>query len=74
MFYSNATVPEYTGYETTGQEHQAETGMTQVKPVTAEEIAEIVVRAIGSLRIYVLESDITEAQNNVKAVAEQASF
>ncbi|MDL2319903.1 hypothetical protein LJC45_02085 [Alistipes sp. OttesenSCG-928-B03] len=42
--------------------------------VTAEQVAEIIVRTLSSLRVYVVESDITESQNSVRAVVEQATF
>ena len=42
--------------------------------VTRAEVLEIVQEAIAGLRIYVLESDITGAQERVKTIVEQASF
>ena len=42
--------------------------------ITAKEIAEAVAAALGSLRVYVVESDITDAQNSVRAVVEQSTF
>lgn len=44
------------------------------KPVTAAEVAAIVREALAELRVYVLESDITDAQNAVRAVVEKAKF
>lgn len=42
--------------------------------ITAQEVAEIVAKVLGSLRVYVVESDITDAQNSVKTVVEQSTF
>ncbi|MCL2560881.1 MAG: hypothetical protein FWE10_00975 [Rikenellaceae bacterium] len=42
--------------------------------LTAEDIAAIVHSALASLRVYVVESDITAAQNSVRAVVEEATF
>lgn len=44
------------------------------RPVTAAEVAAIVREVMAEMRIYVLESDITEAQNAVKGVIEQTYF
>mgnify|MGYP003623911771 CR=1 FL=1 len=44
------------------------------RPVTAAEVAAIVNAALAGLKIYVLESEITEAQNSVKSVVEQTYF
>lgn len=44
------------------------------RPVTAAEVAEIVREALAGLRVYVLESDITDAQNAVRAVVEKTVF
>ena len=43
-------------------------------PVTAAEVEAIVRRALSELRVYVLESDITQAQNAVRGVVEQSYF
>lgn len=43
-------------------------------PLTAADVAEIVVRTLGSLRVYVVESDITEAQQAVRTVVESARY
>ena len=42
--------------------------------ITQSEIGQIVDQKISSLKVYVLESDITEAQKAVKSVVELASF
>lgn len=42
--------------------------------VTAGQIAEIIGSALSSLRVYVVESDITNAQNNVRAIVEESVF
>lgn len=42
--------------------------------ITYAEAAGLIREALASLRIYVVESDITEAQNSVRAIVEQASF
>lgn len=54
----------------------AQAGATQ--PITvvldSKEVAEIIVATLQSIKIYVVESEITEAQGRVKAVVEQTSF
>ena len=52
----------------------AETGNTPPAYATKQEIEEILENKINNLRVYVLESDITEAQNSVRSIVEQASF
>ena len=47
---------------------------TQSVTLTVEELAEALRTAIGELRVYVLESDITEAQQAVRAVVQQATL
>ena len=42
--------------------------------VTAAEVEEIVRRVLAGTKLYVLEADITEAQNAVKGVVEQTFF
>ena len=42
--------------------------------ISAEEIAQIIIKTLSSIKIYVVESEITEAQHRVKAVVEQTSF
>ncbi len=44
------------------------------KALTAEDVSGIINSALASLRVYVVESDITSAQNSVRAVVEQATF
>ena len=39
-----------------------------------QQIGEMIDSRLNSLRVYVLESDITDAQRSVKTVVEQASF
>lgn len=41
---------------------------------TVAQVEQIVRSAIASLRVYVVESDITAAQNSVRAIVEQATF
>lgn len=59
-----------------GFENIAEEGV-ELDPdgyVTVGQVAEIVRRALSEIRIYVLESDITDAQNSVKAIVQQSLF
>ncbi len=42
--------------------------------LTVGELAEAIRAALGDLKVYVLESDITAAQTAVKTVVEQAKF
>lgn len=42
--------------------------------LTEEKVAEIVARSMASLKVYVVESEITEAQDRVKAIVRQASY
>lgn len=49
-------------------------GQPAAAGITAQEVAAIVAQALASLRVYVVESDITDAQNSVKAVVEQSTF
>ena len=42
--------------------------------LTEERVADIVTQSMASLKIYVVESEITEAQNRVKAIVRQASY
>ena len=44
------------------------------RPVTAAEVEDIVRRVLAGTTLYVLESDITQAQNAVKGVVEQTFF
>ena len=41
---------------------------------TATEIAAILKKTLSEIKVYVLESEITEAQRAVKSVVEQAMF
>lgn len=43
-------------------------------PITREQVGEMIDSRLSQLRVYVLESDITEAQQAVRSVVEQASF
>ena len=47
---------------------------TQSVTLTVEELAEALRTALGELRVYVLESDITEAQQAVRTVVQQATI
>jgi hypothetical protein len=44
------------------------------KPLTAEDVAAMIAGAISQIKIYVVESEITAAQNSVKAIVEQSTF
>ncbi|MDR0907567.1 MAG: hypothetical protein LBM63_03020 [Rikenellaceae bacterium] len=43
-------------------------------PITRAEVGEMIAEALSSLRIYVVEADITAAQQTVKTIVEQATF
>ena len=43
-------------------------------PVTRNEIEELLDRKLSTLKVYVLESEITEAQQAVKSIIELSSF
>ncbi len=47
---------------------------TGVVTLTIEELAAAIATALREVRVYVLESDISAAQNAVKAVVEQANI
>lgn len=47
---------------------------TAERTVTYSEVMELIARSLASLRIYVVESDITDAQNSVRAIVEKATF
>lgn len=49
-------------------------GQNDSAPLTKADIAEIIDNRLMALKIYVVESDITEAQQAVKSVVELASF
>lgn len=49
-------------------------GHDSERPVTASEVAAIVREVLSEMKIYVLESDITDAQNAVRGVVEQTYF
>lgn len=69
-FYSTSTHDSYaSGYADDLQDQNP-----AAKPLTAEDVAVIVNGALASLKVYVVESDITSAQNSVRAVVEQATF
>lgn len=42
--------------------------------LTVDELAAAIAKALGEVRVYVLESDISQAQSAVRAVVEQASI
>lgn len=44
------------------------------RPVTAAEVERIIRSALSELKVYVLESDITDAQSAVRAVVEKSVF
>ncbi len=46
----------------------------QPKQMTTEEVVALIAAAISQIKVYVVESEITDAQNNVKAIVEQATF
>lgn len=52
----------------------ARTAAMDEMPVTRAEVAQMIDERLGALRIYVLESDITAAQQAVKSVVELSSF
>lgn len=54
-------------------EKKAET-LAADRPVTYSEAVELISQAIASLRIYVVESDITQAQESVRAIIGQSTF
>lgn len=43
-------------------------------PLTAEEVADIVIRTLGSIKVYVVESEITRAQEAVRTVVESSRY
>ncbi len=47
---------------------------TADRPITYAEAVELIAQSLAALRIYVVESDITDAQNSVRAIVEKASF
>ncbi len=47
---------------------------TADRPITYAEAVELIANQLAALRIYVVESDITDAQNSVRAIVEKASF
>lgn len=71
FFYSDHTLPE-----TELLTEQEETAGNEVAAnmMTADQIAEIIAKTIASLKVYVVESEITDAQNSVKVAVEQATF
>ena len=42
--------------------------------LTEQDVAKIVRDMLGALRIYVSETEITRAQDNLRAIVEQATF
>ena len=71
-FYSNSTIGVASGVF--AAENEAVVSESRQGGLTAEDVAAIVNNALASLRVYVVESDITSAQNSVRAVVEQALF
>ena len=60
--------------QTTGDSVQYVGADSGQGPVTAAEVERIVRAVFSEMKIYVVESDITDAQNAVKAVVEQSRF
>lgn len=48
--------------------------MEQKITLTVDELAEAVAKALGRVKVYVLESDITAAQEAVRTVVENSEF
>lgn len=44
------------------------------KPLTAEDVAAMIAAALSQIKVYVVESEITAAQNSVKTIVEQSTF
>jgi hypothetical protein len=42
--------------------------------LTAQDVAAMIATALSQIKVYVLESEITAAQNSVKAIVEQSTF
>ena len=57
-----------------GYGQATERGSSRLSEESRRAIRETVNERLSELRVYVLESDITEAQQAVKSVVEQASF
>jgi hypothetical protein len=51
-----------------------ETAKSTDTPISRAEVQELITEALSSLRVYVVESDITTAQQTVRTIVEQASF
>lgn len=51
-----------------------ENGIKNMEEITVEQIRRIVQEEIKKLNPNVLESEITDAQNKIKSIVEQASF
>lgn len=49
---------------------------TEIKAqvLTEERVQQMIDQAIANIKVYVLESEISESQNNVKTIVKQASF
>ena len=58
----------------TFQKSSAETTKSDLRPATIADVFEIVKQLLSEMDIYVLESDITNAQNSVKNTIKQTSF
>lgn len=54
--------------------YDAETAPLKAEVLTAADVEAIVLKTLSALRIYVVEADITAAQNSVRAVVEQSTF
>ena len=65
-FYTTPSLPGIAAGAPASEEEEGREALTR------EDIAEIVAQSLSSLRVYVVESDITDAQNSVRAVVEQS--
>ena len=54
--------------------HPSDAPGISTAPVTRNEIEELFDRKLSTLKVYVLESEITEAQQAVKSIVELSSF
>ena len=55
-------------------EKKAETVPAADSPITYAQAVELISQSLAALRIYVVESDITEAQDSIRAIVEKATF
>lgn len=45
-----------------------------MEPALAKEVAQMIAAAIAQIKVYVVESEITDAQNQVKTIVERSTF